>query len=102
MEKYFQMLKLNENEWQIVLNTYLYEVEDVAIMSDSCFDSLCEQVARQKSVNIPGFDRSTGQFIYDLIKKYPKIKVYAKNLQQMGEGTAIIHVVPLKYIRPFH
>lgn len=96
------MLKLNENEWHVVLNAYLYEVEHDPVMSDSGYDYFCERVAEQKSINIPGFNRSTGQFIHEIVKQNPQIKVYARNLKRMGEGTAIIHVVPLEYIRPFN
>lgn len=96
------MLKLNENEWQVVLNAYLYEVEDAANMSDSSYDYFAEQVARQNSINIPGFNRSTGQWIYKIVEKYPQIARYARNLVGLGEGTAIRHVVPTEFIRSFN
>lgn len=96
------MIRLNETEWLVVLNAYLYEVEDGTIMSDSSYDFFSECVAQQTIVNIPGFNRSTGQFIHDLIKDYPKIKLYAQKLKKTGVGTAIIHIVPSKYIRPFN
>lgn len=96
------MLKLNTIEWQVVLDAYLYEIEESPISSDQFYDTCCKLIDRQKVINIPDFDSSTGIWIYSLVEKYPQIKIYARNLLKMGEGTAILHVVPSEFIRPYN
>lgn len=95
------MLKLNENEWKLVLWAYAYEIDCDPVISDFCFDHVSEIVNRQSQINIPGFDKSTGMWVHDLARQHPQIRTYVANMRKQGEGVAIIHVIPLEYIRPF-
>ncbi len=50
-------------EWELAIAAYAYEIAAHPIMSDSTFDTLAKMVLVS---NIPEFDASTGQWVYNL------------------------------------
>ncbi len=51
-------------EWEIIVAAFAYEILDRPTMSDFTYDMFCEKLASKTT--IPGFDASSGMWIYEL------------------------------------
>ena len=90
------MIQYTDQEWQVILGAYAYEIKDNSLMSDFCYDISAKALA-ETGTNIPGYDASTGLWINDLIKDREVERILESGYKRWEqEGTAVMWLIPIE------